>query len=176
MDYVRLLFTGFIEVARRPRVWRRSLTRHRAGAISRAAGRGDRQPEGPRHERTRRAEFRPRKTGRVSQGAACDAARCEIQPADLYVCGYAGCISGLGRRRTRAGRSDRAQSARDVAVAGADHRHHHRGRRLGRRAGDCRGRPRVHDGEFDLLGDFSRRMRLDSCGATPAKPNLPPSR
>ena len=44
-----------------------------------------------------------------------------------------------------------------VPVIATDHRR----RRQRRRAGDCRGRPRVDDGKFHLLGDFARGLRLD---------------
>jgi acetyl-CoA carboxylase alpha subunit len=54
-----------------------------------------------------------------------------------------------------------AQSARNVAAAGTDHRDGDGGGRFGRRAGDCGGRPRAHAGKFDLLGDFTGRVRVN---------------
>ena len=61
-------------------------------------------------------------------------------------------------------------------LRGADHRHHHRRGRLGRRAGDRRRRPGADAAVLDLLGDLARGLRLDPVEDRRARRPKPPRR
>ena len=72
---------------------------------------------------------------------------------------HAGRLSGHRGRRTRPGPGDRHLDARNVPAAHADHLRRDRRRRLRRRAGHRRRRPRRHARTRLLLGHQPRRLR-----------------
>ena len=121
-DFIRLLFENFSEIHGDRNFADDPALITGMASFQRPAGYDRRQPERPRHEAAPGAQFRPGEAGRLPQSAARHAARGEIPPADLCLRGYAGRVSRHRRRRTRPGRSDRAQYPRNVPPAGADHR------------------------------------------------------
>ncbi len=93
---------------------------------------------------------------------AADEAGRKIRPAGIHLRRYAGRLSRYRRRRARPVGGHRPQHLRDGATRGADHLHHHRRRRLGRRTGDRGRRPDADPAIRGVFGDLARRLRIDS--------------
>ena len=132
-----------------------------ASPNTRAAGRGRRAPEGPRHQAEDLPELRLRAARGLSQGAARHAAGAEVLPADHRLHRHAGRVSGRRVGRARRGRGDRLQPARDDHARGPDRRHRLRRGRQRRRARHCHRRPGADAGILGLQRHPAGRLRRD---------------
>ena len=107
-------------VARRSYVQRRFGHRRRPGASRRAAGDGDRSPEGTRHQGASAAQLRHAETRRLPQGAAPDAHGRALSNSAHHADRHARRLSGHRLRGARTERGHCAESVRDVEFGGAD--------------------------------------------------------
>ena len=120
--------------SRRPPLCRRPRDHDRLRRLQGPADPGRRTRQGRGHEGEDLPELRLRAARRLSQGAARDAARREVRPADRDLRRHAGGVPGDRVRRARRRRSDRRQPARHDAARHAGHRHRQRRGRERRRA------------------------------------------